>query len=42
MLKKIAITGIGIVAPSGMDKKVFWANIKAGRSEIKKIERYDS
>lgn len=42
MIKKIAITGIGIVAPSGMDKKVFWANIKAGRSEIKKIERYDS
>ncbi len=42
MLKKIAITGIGIVAPSGMDKKVFWANIKAGRSEIKNIDRYDS
>ncbi len=42
MLKKIAITGIGIVAPSGMDKKVFWANIKAGRSAIKNIDRYDS
>ncbi len=42
MQKKIAITGIGIVAPSGMDKKVFWANVKAGRSEIKTIERYDS
>ncbi|MFH0876808.1 MAG: beta-ketoacyl-[acyl-carrier-protein] synthase family protein [Candidatus Omnitrophota bacterium] len=42
MTKKIAVTGIGIVAPSGIDKKVFWANIKAGRSAIKKIERYDS
>jgi 3-oxoacyl-(acyl-carrier-protein) synthase len=41
-MKKIAITGIGIVAPSGMDKKVFWANIKAGRSEIKVIDRYDA
>ncbi|MDD5019874.1 MAG: beta-ketoacyl-[acyl-carrier-protein] synthase family protein [Candidatus Omnitrophica bacterium] len=41
-MKKIAITGIGIVAPSGMDKKVFWANIKAGRSEIKVIDRYDT
>lgn len=41
-MKKIAITGMGIVAPSGMDKKAFWANIKAGRSEIKKIERYDA
>jgi len=39
---KIAITGIGIVAPSGIDKKVFWANIKAGRSAIKNIDRYDS
>lgn len=39
---KIAVTGIGIVAPSGIDKKVFWANVKAGRNEIKKIDRYDS
>lgn len=42
MLKKIAITGFGIVSPSGIDKKAFWANIKAGRSAIRKIERYDS
>lgn len=42
MEKRIAVTGIGIVAPSGIGKKVFWANIKAGRSEIKKIDRYDS
>lgn len=42
MEKKIAITGFGIVAPSGIDKKAFWANIKAGRCAIKKIERYDS
>lgn len=41
-MTKIAITGIGIVAPSGMDKKAFWANIKAGRCAIKKIDRYDS
>ncbi len=39
---KIAIVGIGVVAPSGIDKRVFWANIKAGRCAIKKIERYDS
>jgi 3-oxoacyl-(acyl-carrier-protein) synthase len=41
-MKKIAVTGIGVVAPSGMDKKAFWANIKAGRSAIKNIDRYDS
>lgn len=41
-MEKVAITGLGIVAPSGIDKKVFWANIKAGRSAIKNIDRYDS
>jgi 3-oxoacyl-(acyl-carrier-protein) synthase len=42
MSPRTAITGIGIVAPSGLDKKAFWANIKAGRCEIKKIDRYDA
>ena len=40
--KKVAVTGIGIVAPCGLDKKAFWANIRAGRCAIKKIDRYDS
>lgn len=42
MSKKIAITGIGVVAPSGIGKRQFWANIKAGRSFIKKITRFDA
>lgn len=41
-MKKIAVTGLGVVAPSGIGKKAFWANVKAGRSAVKKIERYDS
>jgi 3-oxoacyl-(acyl-carrier-protein) synthase len=39
---KIAITGIGIVAPSGIGKRQFWANIKSGRSFIKPITRFDA
>ncbi len=39
---RIAITGFGIVAPPGIDKKPFWANVKAGRSSVRKIERYDT
>ncbi len=39
---KIAITGIGVVAPSGIGKRQFWANIKAGRSFIKEITRFDA
>lgn len=42
MKKKIAITGVGIVTPSGIGRRQFWANIKAGRSFVKKITRFDA
>lgn len=42
MNNKIAITGIGVVAPSGIGKRQFWANIKTGRPFIKKITRFDA
>ncbi|MDD5669343.1 MAG: beta-ketoacyl-[acyl-carrier-protein] synthase family protein [Candidatus Omnitrophica bacterium] len=41
-MNKIAITGMGIVSPSGIGKRQFWANIKSGRSFIKKITRFDA
>ena len=41
-MEKIAITGLGLVSPSGIDKRKFWANIKAGRSAVKKIDRFDA
>lgn len=41
-MNKIAVTGIGIVAPSGIGKRPFWANIKAGRPFIKEITRFNS
>ncbi|MDP2654752.1 MAG: beta-ketoacyl-[acyl-carrier-protein] synthase family protein [Candidatus Omnitrophota bacterium] len=41
-MEKIAITGLGIVSPSGIDKRKFWANIKAGRSAVKVIDRFDA
>lgn len=39
---KIAVTGTGVVAPSGIGKRQFWANIKAGRSFVKEIKRFDA
>jgi len=42
MMGKIAITGIGVVSPSGIGKRQFWANIKSGRSFIKKITRFEA
>lgn len=41
-MEKIAVTGIGVVAPSGIGKRQFWANIKAGRSFVKEITRFDA
>ncbi len=41
-MNKIAITGIGLVTPSGIDKRVFWANIKAGHSFVDQIKRFDA
>ncbi len=41
-MDKIAITGIGIVSPSGLDKRKFWSNIKSGRSAVEKITRFDA
>lgn len=41
-MDKIAVTGIGIVAPSGIGKRQFWANIKSGRSFVKEITRFDA
>jgi len=41
-MDKIAITGIGVVAPSGIGKRQFWANIKSGRSFVKEITRFDA
>ncbi len=42
MENKIAVTGIGVVAPSGVGKRQFWANIKAGRSFVRAITRFDA
>ena len=41
-MDKIAITGIGIVSPSGMDKRKFWSNVSHGRSAVEAITRFDA
>ena len=41
-MQKIAITGIGIVSPSGMDKRKFWSNVSHGRSAVETITRFDA
>jgi 3-oxoacyl-[acyl-carrier-protein] synthase II len=39
--RRVAVTGLGIVAPVGIGKKEAWENILAGRSGITRITRFD-
>jgi len=41
-MKKVAITGLGLVSPSGIEKRKFWSNVSHGRSAVKKIDRFDA
>ena len=40
-MKKVMITGIGMLCASGNGKDAVWANIKAGRPGITRITRFD-
>ncbi len=40
--RRVVITGLGVVAPSGIGKEVFWAACIAGRSGIRTITRFDA
>ena len=40
-MKKVVITGIGMVTPCGNGKDATWANVKAGACGITRITRFD-
>ena len=40
-MKKVMITGIGMLCASGNGKDAAWANIKAGRPGIGRITKFD-
>ena len=42
MLKRVVVTGLGVVSPNGSDLKTFWDNIREGRTEIGPITRFDA
>jgi 3-oxoacyl-[acyl-carrier-protein] synthase II len=41
-MKRIVVTGLGTVNPIGKDVKEFWENIKAGKSGIGPITKFDA
>jgi 3-oxoacyl-[acyl-carrier-protein] synthase II len=40
--RRVAITGLGVVAPNGIGKDVFWENLAAGKSAIGPISHFDA
>jgi len=39
--RRVWITGIGLVTPIGIGIEAFWAGLKAGRSAVRGIDRFD-
>ena len=39
--KRVAVTGMGVISPSGNDVATFWSNISAGRCAIVPLEGYE-
>lgn len=41
MLKRVVVTGLGVVSPIGIGKDLFWQNLAAGKSGISRITHFD-
>ncbi len=39
--RRVLITGLGIVTAAGIGREAFWAGVRAGRSPVKRIDRFD-
>lgn len=42
MNKRVVVTGLGIISPSGNDVETFWKNIAGGQSAIGRLTRFDT
>jgi 3-oxoacyl-[acyl-carrier-protein] synthase II len=40
-LRRVFITGIGVVSPNGIGRELFWANTRHGVSGVRAISRFD-
>ena len=41
MLKRVAVTGIGVVSPIGTGRDAFWNSLMEGRSGVRRISAFD-
>ena len=41
-MRRVAVTGVGLITPAGCGREAFWSALKAGRSGITRIEEFDT
>jgi len=41
LLRRVVVTGLGVVSPLGIGKDLFWENLVAGKSGISRITHFD-
>src|SRR5688572_92703 len=41
-MRRVVVTGVGAVSPCGLDAGASWQAVKAGRSGIAKVARFDT
>lgn len=42
MKRRVVITGMGVITPLGNDVDTYWNNLKAGKSGVGKLDRFDT
>src|SRR5688500_20174024 len=40
-MRRVVITGIGVISPIGIGTKTFWDNLLAGKVGVRRIESFD-
>ena len=38
--KRVVVTGLGVIAPNGIGKELFWKNTMNGKSGVREIDRF--
>src|SRR5438093_5249679 len=41
-MRRVVVTGLGVVAPNGIGKEAFWSACKSGRSGVGPIRSFDA
>jgi 3-oxoacyl-[acyl-carrier-protein] synthase II len=40
-MRRVVVTGLGVISPLGIGAGVFWTNLLAGKSGVRKIQQFD-